>query len=166
MFHTISDFIHTWKAETEKTTVILNALTDESLQMETAPGLRTIGRLVWHLLETPKEMLEKTGLHVEGPEMNSQPVHTVKELKRKHEQVIQSVIHEIESHWQNKTLHIKDNMYGEEWERSFTLTALIFHQIHHRGQLTVFMRLVGLKVPGIYGPAKEEWAALGMEPQD
>ena len=42
-----------------------------------------------------------------------------------------------------------------------TLFYLIAHQTHHRGQMTVLMRQAGLRVPGIYGPAKEEWAAFG-----
>jgi uncharacterized damage-inducible protein DinB len=40
--------------------------------------------------------------------------------------------------------------------------VLITHQIHHRAQMTVLMRLAGLKVPGVCGPAKEEWKAMGM----
>jgi uncharacterized damage-inducible protein DinB len=46
------------------------------------------------------------------------------------------------------------------------LQALISHEIHHRGQMTVLMRQAGLKVPGIYGPAREEWAAYGMPAQE
>ncbi|UYW00787.1 DinB family protein [Flavobacterium agricola] len=30
------------------------------------------------------------------------------------------------------------------------------HLIHHRGQLTVYMRLLDLPVPGIYGPSADE----------
>ena len=37
-----------------------------------------------------------------------------------------------------------------------------FAEAHHRGQMTVLMRQAGLTVPGIYGPAQEEWAAMGM----
>ena len=57
-------------------------------------------------------------------------------------------------------------MYGEKWTRAFTLGALIGHQCHHRGQVTVLMRQAGLKVPGIYGPAQEEWAVYGMPAQE
>jgi len=28
----------------------------------------------------------------------------------------------------------------------------------------VLMRQAGLRVPGVYGPAKEEWESYGMEP--
>ena len=30
------------------------------------------------------------------------------------------------------------------------------HLIHHRGQLSVYLRLTGAKVPGIYGPSADE----------
>lgn len=36
--------------------------------------------------------------------------------------------------------------------RAFVLS----HQIHHRGQLTVYLRMNGAKVPSIYGPSGDE----------
>ncbi|MEI9810659.1 MAG: DinB family protein [Bacteroidota bacterium] len=30
------------------------------------------------------------------------------------------------------------------------------HQIHHRGQLSVFLRMLGVPVPGMYGPSADE----------
>ncbi len=32
----------------------------------------------------------------------------------------------------------------------------ISHLIHHRGQLTVYLRLAGVAVPGLYGPSADE----------
>jgi uncharacterized damage-inducible protein DinB len=40
------------------------------------------------------------------------------------------------------------------------------HEIHHRAQMTVLMRQAGLKVPGLYGPAKEEWSQYNMPPME
>lgn len=36
--------------------------------------------------------------------------------------------------------------------RNFVLN----HIIHHRGQLSVYLRMVGAKVPSIYGPSADE----------
>ena len=33
------------------------------------------------------------------------------------------------------------------------------HQIHHRGQLSVFLRLLDVPVPGMYGPSADEMAS-------
>ena len=57
-------------------------------------------------------------------------------------------------------------MYGEEWSRATTLSVLIRHQTHHRGELVVLMRMLDMKVIGVYGPASEEWVQMGMTPQD
>ncbi len=75
-----------------------------------------------------------------------------------------SLAEEIKCNWKDETLSIEDDMYGQKWKRGITLGILITHQTHHRGQMTVLMRQAGLKVPGIYGPSYEEWAAMGMEP--
>jgi len=32
----------------------------------------------------------------------------------------------------------------------------ISHQVHHRGQLSVFLRLLDVPVPGVYGPSADE----------
>ena len=45
-----------------------------------------------------------------------------------------------------------------------TLQGLIHHEIHHRAEMIVLMRLAGLPVPGLYGPTREEWTQYGMEP--
>ena len=164
MYHTIADFITSWKSEAENTEKLLSALTDDSLNKQLVPDYRTIGQLVWHILATPPEMLGLTGLKIEGPEPTSPPLNHVADLIKEHQRVVHSTIHQIQTHWNNKSLHQIDKMYGEEWTKSQTLTALINHLIHHRGQLTTLMRIAKLKVPGIYGPSKEEWAQYGMEP--
>jgi uncharacterized damage-inducible protein DinB len=47
-----------------------------------------------------------------------------------------------------------------------TLQILVRHEIHHRGQMTVLMRQARLKLPGIYGPSKEEWSKYGAQPPE
>lgn len=40
--------------------------------------------------------------------------------------------------------------------RSQLLWMLLLDQVHHRGQLSVYLRLAGGKVPSIYGPSADE----------
>jgi len=41
--------------------------------------------------------------------------------------------------------------------RSNVVRRMVFnHIIHHRGQLTVYLRLLGVPVPGLYGPSADE----------
>ena len=43
---------------------------------------------------------------------------------------------------------------------AMVLNVLIRHQIHHRGQMTILMRQAGVVVPSVYGPSREETAAM------
>lgn len=46
-----------------------------------------------------------------------------------------------------------------EWKelpKSFFMWFLLSDHIHHRGQLSVYLRLAGGKVPSIYGPSADE----------
>ncbi|MEJ2880450.1 DinB family protein [Pedobacter sp. GR22-6] len=64
--------------------------------------------------------------------------------------------------WTDSSLTDKVEMYGESLEKGKVLSVLIKHQTHHRGQMTVVMRMLGLPVIGLYGPSREEWAEFGM----
>jgi uncharacterized damage-inducible protein DinB len=35
-------------------------------------------------------------------------------------------------------------------------TMFLNHMVHHRGQLTVYLRLLNIPVPGLYGPSADE----------
>ena len=73
-----------------------------------------------------------------------------------------SLADQVRANWTDATLLESDGMYGETWQRGMTALILVLHQAHHRGQMTVLMRQAGLKVPGVYGPAMEDWAVFGM----
>ena len=43
------------------------------------------------------------------------------------------------------------------WPRAVVLrTSCLNHLVHHRGQLTVYLRMSGAKVPSLYGPSADE----------
>ena len=44
--------------------------------------------------------------------------------------------------------------------RDILWDAIVAHGIHHRGQLTLMCRLAGGQVPGLFGPNREETAAM------
>lgn len=163
MFHTIADFITVWQEEAKSTENILSALTDASLTKQLNPNVRTLKSLAWHIIETPHELLGRTGLHIDSPKDREAASASVNALIDAHRHVVSSVTHHVQTHWNNKTLHQTDDMYGQTWTRSKSLAVLLFHLIHHRGQMTVLMRLAGLKVPGVFGPAKEEWEKYGLK---
>ena len=164
MFRTIADFEKAWGHEGAGTLEILKALDDASLGQSVADGHRTLGRLAWHLTGTLAEMMNRTGLAVEGPEEGAPVPARSAEIASAYERSSRSLLAQIKERWNDAALLIEDEMYGDKWARGSTLLALVSHQAHHRGQMTVLMRQAGLPVPGIYGPAREEWAKMGMKP--
>jgi uncharacterized damage-inducible protein DinB len=163
MFRSIADFLEAWKLESEKTRALLAVLTDASLATPVSPGGRTLGRIAWHVVTTLGEMAPRAGLAVDVPGLEGpQPLHASM-MSPLYQAAATAVAESVASTWNDAMLAGEIEMYGEKWTRGGALVALIAHQTHHRGQMTVLMRQAGLKVPGVYGPAKEEWAAIGME---
>jgi uncharacterized damage-inducible protein DinB len=163
MFSRIDDFEQVWTQEREATRKYLNALTDESLTREVAPEDRTLGRIAWHIVTSIPEMMRRTGLAVTGAEADSPLPGTAAGTAAAYDQISASLLDQVRTRWDDEALQVEDDMYGEKWKRGLTLRILIDHQTHHRGQMSVLMRQAGLKVPGIYGPSREEWAGFGMK---
>jgi len=161
MLRRIDDFKKDWEYEAESTGKVLNALTDESLLQKVTPDGRSLGFLAWHLTQTLPEMLGHVGLKIDGPAHDQECPTSAADIASAYATAAKSVTKEVTENWNDETLLEKDSMYGETWARGVTLFALIAHQAHHRGQMTVLMRQAGLRVPGVYGPAKEDWAAMG-----
>ena len=163
MFTSISDFLTAWQLEAAATVKVFKNLTDQSLSQTIYPGGRTLGRLANHIIETLSEMPHKMGL---GIEEKSADFKTSSELVAAYNIATEKLVAAIKDIWTDESLSATTNMYGEEWKNGFSLWVLITHQIHHRAQMTVLMRQAGLKVPGIYGPSKEEWEGMGMKAMD
>ncbi|MBN8568550.1 MAG: DinB family protein [Ignavibacteria bacterium] len=166
MFRSIEDFSNEWTYEYEATLKLFGNLTNESLSQEIKPGGRDIGFLAWHMVETVSEMLKTAGLtDIDELHDLDKSVRNVHKIKSDYERLSKQALAAVKDQWTDEKLLEKVPMYGEEWAKGFVLQCLILHQAHHRGQMEVLMRQAGLKVTGIYGPAEEEWAAMGMEPQ-
>lgn len=166
MYYKINDFIKDWRSESEATLKIFNNLNDEILNKKFHDNIRTAGRLAWHIIESIPEMMNRTGLRVYGPEENSEMPDNLKKICEEYTKASESLIEAVTKNWTDDNLSEKINMYGEMWNKGTILSVMIVHQIHHRAQIIVLMRLAGLKVPGIYGPAREEWAQMGMTAQE
>ncbi|WP_217593102.1 DinB family protein [Cohnella sp. GbtcB17] len=164
MFMSIESFIQEWENESARTRRLLETLTDASLSQSVAEGFRTLGRLAWHLTCSPQEMLVRTGLSLPAPGDEHVVPAAAAEIAAAYARTAREVADAVRGQWTDAELAAMSDMYGEQWPNGLTLRAVIQHEVHHRGQMTVLMRQAGLSVPGVYGPAREEWAAMGMEP--
>jgi uncharacterized damage-inducible protein DinB len=164
MLRTINDFVQIWSRELEGTQKIFKHLTDRSLGQQVDPQGRTLARLAWHITQNVREAMESMGLDPVGPAGHEPIPPSARAIFKAYSDSAIALLEQVKKNWTDETLAQKDAMFGEQWERGFTLMALVFHQIHHRAQMIVLMRQAGLDVPGLYGPARQEWAAFGKTP--
>lgn len=165
MFRRIADFERAWQAEQQATLKVLSRLTDTSLAQRVTTGGRSLGTLAWHIAATIPEMMNRTGLAIDAPAHGPVP-STAAEIALAYERAAGALLQQVRTRWTDASLEEEVDMYGQRWTLGFALSALVAHEVHHRGQITILMRQAGLTVPGVYGPAREEWAAMGLPPAD
>lgn len=161
----VADFLEDWKSESGITRAVMAALTDAALA-QPAGGAedRTLGRIAWHIVTTVPEMMARTGVRLSSVDGEAPVPARAADIVAAHGRAAAELAERLAADWTDETLAVTDNMYGEMWPRGMTLQVLVRHEVHHRGQMTALMRLAGLRVPGTYGPAREDWAAMGMLP--
>jgi len=166
MYRRIDDFLADWEQESQATLSVLRNLTNVSLDQRVSPDGRTLARLAWHLAQS-LHMATEAGLPgVKGPGDGDPVPDKAQALVDAYGEAAGSLADAVRAGGNDAALPEEVPMYGDQWAKGRVLSIIIRHEAHHRGQMTVLMRQAGLKVPGVYGPAREEWAAMGMEPQD
>jgi len=145
-----------WKHESAQTTRVLAELTDESLDVAIAEGQRTLGELAWHIVVSQQEIVAKTGLAFEAPSKSVGRPPRAREILTAYRGAASALAEAVERSWTDASLADEDEIYGMRWTRGYTLSVMLLHEVHHRGQLTALMRPAGLKVPGVYGPSGDE----------
>ena len=166
MYRTIQDFLTDWNQENDSTLKVYKNLTDASLKQKVSTEGRSLGHLAWHIVLTLGEMGDKAGLKVNAPPENAPDPNSASAIIEAYEKAGASIASEIKQKWNDGMLPEEIDMYGQKWTRCDTLNSIVKHQIHHRAQMTVLMRQAGLKVPGVYGPSREEWSQFGMPAQE
>jgi len=59
--------------------------------------------------------------------------------------------------WQ---LRMGDQVFLDDRRGKLLRQHLVSHAAHHRGQLTVYYRMLGVPVPGLYGPSADDMAGM------
>lgn len=162
MYRNINDFLTDWQNEAVNTNKIFSNITEETKAVKIHPNIRSLERLAWHITETITEMGTKAGLFDNNALEHEATPATVDQITAAHQKYNALLAEAVSTRWTDASLNEEVNMYGESWSKGTILSVLITHEAHHRSQMTVIMRMVGLPVPGLCGPSADEWAAMGM----
>jgi uncharacterized damage-inducible protein DinB len=154
-----------FERETANTRKILEAI-PESADFGWKPHDKsmTLGRLAAHVSDTngdwamhtlAKDRLDWT------PEMNPTDPTNTKDLLARFEKQVAEVKpllggmtpQKWDSNWK---LVAGDQAWIDDTKYNVWRTWVLNHLIHHRAQLGVYLRLLGKKLPGTYGPSADE----------
>jgi uncharacterized damage-inducible protein DinB len=156
-------FRKVWDNEARLTIELLEALPTTQYDFRPDPGGRSLGELAWHLSELEGYIsfgITKGAVTFQEAPPNLQRPREVRLLApgyhRVHQEAAARLTDLTEAQldrdipFADRRMPLRDVLWG----------AILMHLIHHRGQLSLMCRLAGGTAPGIYGPNREEMAAM------
>ena len=159
----IDRFRSVWNHEAQLTIRLLEALPADKYDFRPDPEGRSIGEMAWHLSEIEGYIsygISKGAVTFQEAPPNMQRPREVRLLapgyRRIHEEGVARLANitdeqlDQEIPFADRRMTLRDTLWG----------GIIMHLIHHRGQLSLMCRLAGGTPPGIYGPNREEMAAM------
>jgi uncharacterized damage-inducible protein DinB len=156
-------FLALWEQETENTLKLLRALPASQYDFRPDAGGRSLGELAWHLAEGDAFM--SFGIDQGQFDMSEKPPNVARPRKVEELAPAFEVVHR-EAVARIKKLTAADldrqiPFFGMTFAiRDILWNMIIVHGAHHRGQLSLMCRLAGGQTPGLYGPNREEVAAM------
>jgi uncharacterized damage-inducible protein DinB len=157
----VNDFAH----EAALTRKLLAAVPEDRLGWKPHDKSMTLGALAGHLAETPGwcgAMLEpEFDFAASGADWKPFVPASRKELLDKHDHSAQGfapLFADRDDAFMRQTWTMRNGatvMLSEPRDAAARMFA-IHHSIHHRGQLTVYLRLLGVPVPSTYGPSADD----------
>ena len=152
-------FIQRWEAEYPLMLKVLRALPADKLGYRPHPRSRSAGELVTHLVyheEARIELCEKGELHYNEPASVVRLDDAIAAYEQHHKALGERLPQLDDAAWTKPAkFWIGGQIVMEDTAGGF-LWILLFDDIHHRGQLSAYIRPMGGKVPSIYGPSADD----------
>ncbi len=155
MAQSLVQLLQLFQHEAAITLRLFHQLTDASLAQKVSPQDRSLGEIAWHIVTSIPGMLAHVGLAVPGPSHRDPMPASAHPLAQAYQEVAERAASAISSQWSDASLDEVHEVYGFRWTKAQTVMALLFHQTHHRGAMTVLMRQAGLTLPEVYGPTRD-----------
>ena len=152
----VSDFLcKNLENEYKTTRRVLAALPDNQMEWQPHEKGFKAGDLAWHIVGADCFFLTGIADGAYGAPAKIERPKTVAEIVAFYDQHFPPLLERVQS------------LSGEQMAKPLTFAifnnpAVIFlnlashHSVHHRGQLSAYLRAMGAKVPSIYGPSADE----------
>jgi uncharacterized damage-inducible protein DinB len=148
--------------EAKTTRRVLERVPEDKLTWRPHPKSMSLGQLALHVATTPGMVsnLAKADLNMQ-PEFKQAEAASSKELLDALDSSIAGAKEALNGWDDAKMMELWKFSIGDKtlmaMPRAVMLRAILFnHWYHHRGQLTVYLRLLDVAVPSVYGPSADE----------
>lgn len=151
--------------ESGNTRKMLKAMTNESLGYKPAEKSWTMAQLGCHIAESYHWFVptfKASSLDFSTYQYDKGDGNSVAGILAKFEENLKEAmqcLEEVESDavfQETWTMRMGEVTLGEMPRGVVVRSMLMNHMIHHRGQLSIYLRAAGNKVPGIYGPSQDD----------
>jgi uncharacterized damage-inducible protein DinB len=152
--------LDSYRRESATTLKILHAFPPEQAELRPHPTSNSAQQLAWTF--AIENALIESALRNElrmPPDFPAMP-QTWGECVDAYEQGVQRVTSLLESVRDEEMNEMVPFMTGprqfEDVTKLFLCTLMLNDSVHHRGQISVYLRMSGARVPSIYGPSRDE----------
>jgi uncharacterized damage-inducible protein DinB len=161
--NTGKEFSKELNQQAANTKKVLERIPSDKLTWKPHEKSQTIGRLGMHIAELPNSIVR--AIEAESFDFAATPFkpvypNTTAEIMETFEQSLSKATALLEKTLDDQLPVMWKALRGGQlvWEmpRSAVIRRTLDHIVHHRGQLTVFLRLLDVPVPGTFGPSADE----------
>jgi uncharacterized damage-inducible protein DinB len=149
-------FVERWEAEQKAFSKVLAAVPDGQHQYSPHERSTCAGDLAWQLAEEQRVLSEMLDTGVANWETKPRPATTA-EIVASWDKATAALRERLAKLDEAKAASAADFLMGGQsvWKDTVggMLWGFLFDMIHHRGQLSSYLRPMGAKVPAIYGPS-------------
>lgn len=152
-------FLNFWEKEAPATRKVLSRIPQETCGYKPEPKSRTAREIAWLIVVEEKILAEGIDKGVLNWE-ETEPPATMKEILEaydEHHDRATARLRAIDSSQYEREMAFK--VGGNELFRATGYDfawEFLFDKVHHRGQLSTYLRPMGSTVPSIYGPTADE----------
>jgi len=150
------------KNETNAFHRVLNALPHDKWDYAPHEKSQSASRIVWTLVGETHALIELVdkGEFTFGTAPSNVPAHLIEQFDKAWDTLLGKIEAMDEAAWQRNGRFLLAGQVRMEMPTSGFLWMFFFDAIHHRGQLSTYIRPMGGKVPSIYGPSGDDPAML------
>lgn len=149
------------EAERKTTRRVIEAVTEEGRGYRPDPKARTALELAWHLASSEVQMLDEIadGAFASSERFPEKP-STVEGVLAFYDREFPRAVARVWAMSPGELARPVDFYGAFNYPACLYVAFVTLHSVHHRGQLSVYLRPLGSKVPSIYGgSADEPWQA-------